>query len=151
VPESPDTCGLQIPFDTMLEMTNILDEVELEDENGNSTGVYFDGISYVLYPTGYLVAQDTVQCHVRRKLKWQKREALAPDYGSQQKWTRHQDIKTLSSAKPVLGYCGEVETQLGTTSRRDHFQDYRNSMANREIPPSVIFLDASPPRPELVP
>lgn len=39
VPESPDTCGLQIPFDAMLEIANIIDEVELEDENGNPTGV----------------------------------------------------------------------------------------------------------------
>jgi hypothetical protein len=138
VPESPDTCGLHIPFDAMLEIANIIDEVELEDENGNPTGVYFDGISYVLYPTSYLVAQDTVQWHVRRKPKGQKREALAPDHGSQRKWTRHQDIKSLSSAKAVLGYCGE--TQLGTASRRDHFKHYRNSMANTEIPPPVISM-----------
>jgi hypothetical protein len=143
VPQTAKAYGLQIPFDAMLEMANILDEVNLEDEDGNDTGVYYDGVSYVLYATDYFEDERTVQWHLRRKTKGQgSDQAVAPDYDSPQNWARGLGIDILTSAKAVLGYCGEVEMQLGTKSLKSRFKKYRNTRAPDDEPPVEIAFSA---------
>jgi hypothetical protein len=140
--EISGTFGLQILFDGMLKMANILDEVNLEDDKGQHRGVYFDGISYALYATGYIDKEDTVQWHVTEKPKGRERDqAVAPDFDdSGQAWARDIPIETLVKAKAVLGYCDEVEMQLGTSSRQTQFDNFRYSMESVEKPPTEINL-----------
>jgi hypothetical protein len=48
----------------------------------------------------------------------------------------------LSEASAVLGYCGEVEVQLGTASRLDDFRQFKYSLASSESPPLEISLSS---------
>jgi len=140
-PQKHGAFGLQIPFSAMLEMANILCDVNLEDENGNYRGVYFDGSSFVLYATGYFAQQNTVQWHLRKKYTGKERDpALRPDHYSGPTWVRHLSIETLSEATAILGYCGNTEVQLGTASRVEHFAQYEYSLASLEKPPPEISL-----------
>ena len=111
----PEAFGLQIPFGAMLEMADILCDVTLEDDDGNFTGVYFDSASFVLYATHYFEKDNIVQWHLRKKSKEKRRDqALRPNHGSKLVWARELSIEILSEATAVLGYCSQVEVQLGT-------------------------------------
>ncbi|KAK3316875.1 hypothetical protein B0H66DRAFT_306995 [Apodospora peruviana] len=142
VPTTPGTKGLLIPFGQMLEMADVLYDINLEDKDGKLSGVYFDGVSYVLYPTRYIAEENTVQWHLKRKREHgaERNQAHAPDLGSDQRWLRGVDLETLSNAKAVLGYCGDVVVQLGTASRLAQFEKYRYSLASAESPPPEISL-----------
>jgi len=139
VPSCPDTKGLRIPFDAMLEMAEILYDVILEDDDGNDAGVYFEGISYTLYPTAYIQSHNTIQWHLESKgghLEDREHDhAIAPDSGGRPKWERISDLKTLRSATAILGYCNEVKIQLGTAERVQYFDDLRASLSHIERPP----------------
>jgi hypothetical protein len=141
VPQTPGVLGLQIPFGAMLEMADVLCDVNLEDDEGNRTGVYFDSASFVLYATAYLAEENTVQWHLKKKSKDKVRnQALIPDHGSKFSWARDLSIEILSEATAVLGYCDQVEVQLGTASRLEHFKRYEYCLASSERPPPEISL-----------
>ncbi|KAG7427468.1 hypothetical protein Forpi1262_v011488 [Fusarium oxysporum f. sp. raphani] len=70
VPVHPGVFGLQMPFDAMLELAEIVCDVSLEDGKGTATGIYLDGISFFLYPTSYKTLpgrQPVVQWHLKEK------------------------------------------------------------------------------------
>lgn len=137
----PGSWGLQIPFGAMLEMADILCDVNLEDEEGNFAGVYFDSAKFVLYATHYFKEENAVQWHLRRKSREKEQnQALRPDHGSKLTWARELRIETLSEARAILGYCGEVQIQLGTVSRLEHFKEYEYCLASSETPPPELSL-----------
>ncbi|KAF2023875.1 hypothetical protein EK21DRAFT_79993, partial [Setomelanomma holmii] len=145
VPNYPGMLGLQIPFGAMLELAEIVCDVNLEDENGNDAGIYFDGVSSVLYPTAYVELEESkvIQWHLAwssdRTLKDRDLD-LAPDSEHGPKWSRIHDVETLRSATAILGYCGNVAIQLGTQARVQQYQHMRASRADIENPP----LDSHP-------
>jgi hypothetical protein len=140
VPESPGTFGLQIPLAAMLDMAEILYDVNLEDENGNNSGIYFEGISYTLYPTTYSDDRSTIQWHLQRKTNVEGNHAFAANHSPDPTLTRILDLKTLSNATAILGYCGEVVIQLGTESRRSQYEKFRHALADIENPPPEAYL-----------
>lgn len=142
VPIYPGTRGLQLPFDFMLETAGILYDVNLEDDEGNDAGVYFDGISYVLYPTAHIPDQKTVQWHVEDKRKWSKErrrdQHLAPDHEAKAKWRRISNLEILQSSTAILGYCSEAHVQLGTADRARYHATLPASVSHLERPAPVI-------------
>ncbi|KAI1122416.1 hypothetical protein F5Y10DRAFT_287200 [Nemania abortiva] len=111
VPTYPGTRGLRIPFEAMLGMAEIRYDVTLEDDDGNDAGVYFDGISYTLYPTAYIREQHVIQWHLETKRGRHDGErdyAIAPDTREAPKWERISSLETLKSATAILGYCSEA-------------------------------------------
>lgn len=53
----------------MLELADILYDINLEVQNGRDFGVYIKGVTYAIYPTGYVEDSDAVQCHLVQKKK----------------------------------------------------------------------------------
>jgi hypothetical protein len=105
----------------MLEMAEVLYDVNLEDENGNGTGICFDGFSYALYPIGSFDGGKTIQWHLEKKPEGAEQDhSIPPDHNSGQKWVRIKDLDTLSNSTTILSYYGQVTIQLGTESRRGH-------------------------------
>jgi len=145
VPKTPGALGLQIPVAAMLELAEILYDVNLEDDDGNDAGVYFDGIFWRLYPTAYFEETNTVQWHLLRKPTGEEpSQALAPDHHGGPDWLRTISLETLESATAVLGYCSEVVIQLGTKSRLSQYRRYRSSKARIERPrPEASISGAS--------
>ncbi|KAF2964221.1 hypothetical protein GQX73_g9348 [Xylaria multiplex] len=142
VPICQGTRGLRIPFDAMLEMAEILYDVNLEDDNGNDTGVYFGGISYTLYPTAYIEDLHTIQWHLEKKHRRDHSDrdhAVAPGSGGGPTWKRISNLETLQSATAILGYCSEVQIQLVTAAQVEHHRDIRPSLSHIENPrPEIV-------------
>ncbi|KAK3379017.1 hypothetical protein B0T24DRAFT_522674, partial [Lasiosphaeria ovina] len=141
VPACPGTRGLRIPFDAMLEMAGILYDVALEDEDGNTAGIYFDGISYTLYPTTYIKDQNAIQWHLVSKgrlLESANDHSVAPDSGTRPRWERISNLETLANSTAILGYCGDVQIQLGTAARAQYHSNIMPSLSTVERPPVEI-------------
>jgi hypothetical protein len=72
----------------------------------------------MLYPTEYIEESNTIQWHLERKAKHFKggarSQGIAPDAVSRYSWLRIPVVEKLQGAWAVLGYCSEVEIQLGT-------------------------------------
>jgi hypothetical protein len=82
---------------------------------------------------------------VRKKSKGQEGDqTLAPDHGSRQKWARlaNMEVETLINAKTVIGYCGDVKSQLRSRSRLEQFQKFKFSMAPNEKPPLELSIES---------
>jgi hypothetical protein len=145
--EHSGALGLQIPFAAMLDMAEILYDVSLEDNEGNVTGIYFEGISYLLYPIADLKGNDgerTIQWHLEGKPEDEERDrSMPPDHGSGKTWTRipDLDIDSLSKATTILGYCENVVIQLGTKGRLEQYGKFRHALANDENPGPEGFLN----------
>jgi hypothetical protein len=146
-PESAGALGLQIDFQTMLEMSEIMCDVNLEGKDGEDAGVYFDGIQYMLYPTKYIEENDIVQWHLERKAKSAegrtRNKGLAPDAGSAFRWMRISDVEKLAKTRAILGYCGEVEIQLGTRAQVGYHQEPYDSCTDNEASQREIGSDGS--------
>ncbi|KAF5571871.1 serine threonine kinase [Fusarium pseudoanthophilum] len=100
VPVHPGVFGLQMPFNAMLELAEIVCDVSLEDDKGTATGIYLDGISFFLYPTSYKThpgGQPVIQWHLKEKTlddDGDRDPAIPPD------------------SDGVLGYCDKALVQL---------------------------------------
>lgn len=137
----PGARGLRIPFDAMLEMANILYDVALEDDDGKDAGVYFDGISYSLYPTAYFEDQKVVQWHLVSKsasLEDDNDHSMAPDSGTRPRWKRISSPEILVTSTAILGYCSNVQIQLGTAARAEYHRSIKSSLSIVERPPPEI-------------
>lgn len=141
VPICRGTFGLRIPFDAMLQMADIMYGVNLKGDGGKDAGVYFDGISYTLYPTAYIRDQHTIQWHLESKNGHHNSghtHAVAPDHGGKPKWKRISDLEILQSAATILGYCSEVQIQLGTAALAQYHNDIPASQVPIERPPMEL-------------
>ncbi|KAF5534814.1 serine threonine kinase [Fusarium phyllophilum] len=124
VPVHPGVFGLQIPFNAMLELSEIVCDVSLEDDHGNATGIYLDGICFFLYPTTYKELPDqqpVIQWHLKEKIlndEGGRDPAIPPDKDGGPLWTRIPDYETLRTSTTILGYCEKALVQLGTQGSR---------------------------------
>lgn len=140
VPVHPGVFGLQMPFDAMLELAEIICDVSLEDDKGNATGIYLDGISFFLYPTSYKALpgrQPVIQWHLKEKTlddEGDRDPAIPPDTNGGQLWTRIPVYDTLRTSITVLGYCEKAMVQLGTKARRQYHSEPQYSHAEVEKP-----------------
>ncbi|KAG9503283.1 hypothetical protein J7337_006126 [Fusarium musae] len=140
VPVHPGVFGLQMPFDAMLELAEIVCDVSLEDDKGTATGIYLDGISFFLYPTSYKThpgQQPVVQWNLKEKAlddDGDRDPAIAPDRDGGPLWTKIPDYKTLRTSIAVLGYCEKALVQLGTEARRQYHNEPQYSRAEVERP-----------------
>lgn len=90
----------------------------------------------MLYPTRYVKERDTVQWHLIKKPAGKEvGQSLTPDHYGGPAGFREVGPGTLESATAILGYCGEVETRLGTKSRLQQYPKYSYSKAEIERPP----------------
>ncbi|KAG5780324.1 hypothetical protein H9Q73_006033 [Fusarium xylarioides] len=140
VPIHPGVFGLQMPFDAMLELAEIVCDVSLEDEKGTATGIYLDGISYFLYSTSYKThpgQQPVIQWHLKEKTlddDGDRDPAIPPDRDGGQLWTKIPVYETLRTSITVLGYCDKALVQLGTEARRQYHNEPQYSHAEVERP-----------------
>ncbi|KAF5633437.1 serine threonine kinase [Fusarium sp. NRRL 52700] len=140
VPVHPGVFGLQMPFDAMLELAEIVCDVNLEDDKGTATGIYLDGISFFLYPTSYkkhLGQQSVIQWHLKEKTlddDGGRDPAIPPDRDGGPLWTKIPDYETLRTSITVLGYCEKALVQLGTEARRKYHNEPQYSLAEVERP-----------------
>ncbi|KAL7768366.1 hypothetical protein ACKLNR_002667 [Fusarium oxysporum f. sp. zingiberi] len=118
VPAHPRVFGLQMPFDAMLELAEIVCDVSLENGKGISTGIYLDGISFFLYPTSYKTLpgrQPVVQWHLKEKTlddEGDRDPEIPPDRDGGPLWTKIPVYETLRTSITVLGYCEKAMVQL---------------------------------------
>ncbi|KAK3389159.1 hypothetical protein B0H63DRAFT_518403 [Podospora didyma] len=141
IPPSHGTHGIRIPFDAILEMAGILYDVALEDEDGNNAGVYFDGIPHTLYPTAYIKDHNTIQWHLVSKGRLSEGSddhSIAPDSGERPGWERISNLDTLTRSTEILGYCSNVQIQLGTAARVQYHNNILPSLSTVERPPVEI-------------
>ncbi|ENH67466.1 Calcium/calmodulin-dependent protein kinase [Fusarium oxysporum f. sp. cubense race 1] len=140
VPVHPGVFGLQMPFDAMLELAEIICDVSLEDDKGNATGIYLDGISFFLYPTSYKALPDrqpVIQWHLKEKTsddEGDRDPAIPPDRNGGPLWTKIPVYDTLRTSITVLGYCEKAMVQLGTEARRQYHNEPQYSHAEVEKP-----------------
>ncbi|KAF5666734.1 serine threonine kinase [Fusarium circinatum] len=140
VPVQPGVFGLQMPFDAMLELAEIVCDVSLEDDKGTATGIYLDGISFFLYPTSYKRhpgQQPAIQWHLKEKTlddDGGRDPAIPPDRDGGPLWTKIPDYETLRTSVTVLGYCEKALVQLGTEARRQYHNEPQYSRAEVERP-----------------
>ncbi|KAF4946078.1 hypothetical protein FGADI_11463 [Fusarium gaditjirri] len=140
VPVHPGVLGLQMPFDAMLELAEIVCDVSLEDDKGNATGIYLDGISFLLYPTAYKALPDrhpVVQWHLKEKAlgdEGDRDPAIPPDRDGGPLWAKIPVYDTLRTSIAVLGYCEKAMVQLGTAARRQYHIEPQYSHAEVEKP-----------------
>ncbi|RWA05128.1 hypothetical protein EKO27_g9974 [Xylaria grammica] len=135
VPVYPGILGLQLPFEGMLEMADIICDVTLEHEEKGS-GIYLDGISYLLYPTFYQNfqgQQSIIQWHLKEKSMddGEDRDPALPP-ARDDEWTRIPDYDKLSSATTVLGYYKTAAVQLGTEVQVQHHHSPQLSITEIE-------------------
>jgi hypothetical protein len=143
VPIYPSTRGLLIPFAAMLDMSQVLEDINLVDQDGKPLGIYFDGISYTLYPTALIQAEygNVIQWHLEDK---RSRNHEPPETDAvvaeveRPKMENITNVELLQSAQAILGYCGNVQVQLGTESRRPFHQDPLRCLASFERPPAEL-------------
>ncbi|PNP80468.1 hypothetical protein FNYG_06067 [Fusarium nygamai] len=140
IPVHPGVFGLQMPFDAMLELAEIVCDVSLEDEKGTATGIYLDGISFFLYPTSYKThpgQQPVIQWHLKEKTlddDGDRDPAIPPDRDGGPLWTKIPVYETLRTSITVLGYCEKALVQLGTETRRQYHNEPQYSLAKVEKP-----------------
>ncbi|KAF5637366.1 serine threonine kinase [Fusarium tjaetaba] len=140
VPVHPGVFGLQMPFDAMLELAEIVCDVSLEDDKGTATGIYLYGISFFLYPTSYKTHpghQPVIQWHLKEKTlddDGDRDPAIPPDRDGGPLWIRIPVYETLRTSITVLGYCDKALVQLGTESRRKYHNEPQYSHAEVERP-----------------
>lgn len=135
VPTCPEATGLQISVTVMFELAEILSDVTLEDDDGNDTGVFFEGILWRLYPTKFFEARNTVQWHLAEVPSGELfNPALAPDHYSSPVWCRGVGREALENATAILGYCSRVNIKLGTESQISQHKKYLPARAETERP-----------------
>ncbi|RKK67970.1 hypothetical protein BFJ69_g14016 [Fusarium oxysporum] len=140
VPVHPGVFSLQMPFDAMLELAEIVCDVSLEDGKGTATGIYLDGISFFLYPTSYKTLpgrQPVLQWHLKEKTlddEGDRDPAIPPDRDGGPLWTKIPVYETLRTSITVLGYCEKAMVQLGTEARRQYHNEPQYSHAEVEKP-----------------
>lgn len=129
----PEFFGLRIPVQTMFELAGILSDTTLEDEAGNDHGVYFESDLWTLYPTAYIEEDNLVQWHITKRVIQKESD---PGVASEKDWPqgllRTINTETMADARAILGYCQQVDVQLGTASRVDQYEDYLCSGATTE-------------------
>lgn len=136
VPSHPGTTGLRIPFDVMLELAGILYHVNVQDADNGDYGIYFKGMSSILYPTQHFDDTNVIQWHlVTDTDRMGLGRRCSPDDIPDSNWVKIRDFKVLSSATAILGYCGEAAIQLGTESRIRQYRDFKFSLSTIENPP----------------
>ncbi|KAF5253767.1 hypothetical protein FANTH_1460 [Fusarium anthophilum] len=140
VPVHPGVFGLQMPFDAMLELAEIVCDVSLEDDKGTATGIYLDDISFFLYPTSYKThpgQKPVIQWHLKEKTlddDGDRDPAIPPDRDGGPSWTKIPVYETLRTSITVLGYCCKALVQLGTEARRQYHNEPQYSHAKVEKP-----------------
>jgi hypothetical protein len=100
-PRLPRTRGLRTPLEALLEMTETLYDVNLEVDDGNDVGVYFDGTSYTLYPAAYIQDRHVIPRHLEAKgghHDSERNHVVTPDTGRAPSWERISNFETLRSA-----------------------------------------------------
>ncbi|KAG7414748.1 hypothetical protein Forpe1208_v008115 [Fusarium oxysporum f. sp. rapae] len=140
VPVHPGVFGLQMTFDAMLELAEIVCDVSLKDDKGNTTGIYLDGISFFLYPTSHEALPDrqpVIQWHLKEKTlddEGDRGPAIPPNRYGGPLWTKIPAYDTLRTSITVLGYCEKAMVQLGTEARRQYHNEPQYSHAEVEKP-----------------
>ncbi|KAF9770244.1 hypothetical protein IL306_012245 [Fusarium sp. DS 682] len=148
VPVHPGVFGLQMPFDAMFELAEVICDVSLEDEKGNATGIYLDGISFFLYPTAHKMfkgQQSVIQWHLKEKAlddDGDRDPAIPPDRDGGPVWTKIPVYDTLRTSVTVLGYCAKAIVRLGTEARRQYHSDPKYSNAEVEKPNMEASLNS---------
>ncbi|EGU72395.1 hypothetical protein FOXB_17096, partial [Fusarium oxysporum f. sp. conglutinans Fo5176] len=148
VPVHPGVFGLQMPFDAMLELAEIVCDVSLEDGKGTATGIYLDGISFSLYPTSYKTLpgrQPVVQWHLKEKTlddEGDRDPEIPPDRDGGPLWTKIPVYETLRTSITVLGYCEKAMVQLGTEARRQYHNEPQYSHTEVEKPNIEAYLNS---------
>ncbi|SCO78178.1 uncharacterized protein FRV6_02391 [Fusarium oxysporum] len=148
VPVHPGVFGLQMPFDAMLELAEIVCDVSLEDGKGTATGIYLDGISFFLYPTSYKTLpgrQPVVQWHLKEKTlddEGDRDPEIPPDRDGGPLWTKIPVYETLRTSITVLGYCEKAMVQLGTEARRQYHNEPQYSHTEVEKPNIEAYLNS---------
>ncbi|KAJ0109340.1 serine/threonine protein kinase [Diaporthe amygdali] len=143
VPKIPYTNGLQISVNGMLEMADILYDVNFKSDDGESSGIYLDGIAWRLYPTAYFKEGNTpiVQWHlVKKEPHEENHQGLPPELHGGPKWLADVSLDTLQSAIAVLGYCDDAHVYLGTDERKQQYKLFRHSKARDERHPKQLTL-----------
>ncbi|KAH7164889.1 hypothetical protein DER46DRAFT_626640 [Fusarium sp. MPI-SDFR-AT-0072] len=136
----PGVFGLQMTFDAMLELAEIVCDVSLEDDKGNTTGIYLDGISFFLYPTSHEALPDrqpVIQWHLKEKTlddEGDRDPAIPPNRYGGPLWTKIPTYDTLRTSITVLGYCEKAMVQLGTEAHRQYHNEPQYSHAEVEKP-----------------
>ncbi len=136
VPQHSSAIGLRVSFDAMLELAGILYYVDLREAGESDYGIYFRGMSSILYPTDYFVDTNTVQWHlVTNTESAGLGRDCSPNDISGSRWVRIADLETLRCAVAILGYCGEAAILLGTEGRKTQYPRFRYSRSSFENPP----------------
>ncbi len=136
VPQHPGAIGLRVSFDVMLELAGVLYHVDLREAGDGDHGIYFRGISSILYPTYHFVDTNTVQWHLVTNTEGiGLGRDCSPNDISGSRWVKITDLETLRSAAAILGYCGEAAILLGTESRKTQYPRFRHSRSSFENPP----------------
>lgn len=129
IPQRHGEVGIELPFDTMLTLANILYPIRYYD------GVVLKGVSTALIPTAY--TSNSVQWHFITADKHKTKAPLSMSSISAycEKLFETHDLALLSKARAFVGYCKEVEIHLGTPgSGRTHVESSGASCeANYEL------------------
>lgn len=133
----PGAMGLRVSFDFMLELAGILYHVDLSEAGDGNYGIYFRGISSILYPAAHFVDTNTVQWHLVTNTEsiGLGRDCSPDDISGSSRWLRIAELQTLRSAAAVLGYCGEAAILLGTEGRKAQYPRFQHSRSSFEDPP----------------
>ena len=136
IPPRGKEVGLQIPLNVMLDLAGILYQVDLSDLGSQKIGIYFRGISSLLYPTAYFEDMHSVQWHLIST----GTNPVPPGLIHEQSWHPIRSLDLIGSSISFLGYCGKALIHLGTADRLTQYPRMTPSRAERETPPPEVSI-----------